>query len=315
MDAVGYSSFVPWATMWMAFYPNTQEERHLKMATLLFDDVFFPVGHEHLIGAGAEFAREQKLRTDRITSAWHSIDSIDSSFTEPDFKAMLFKPPEELVFDKQGNWRRGLRGAVHTEVAKYFNVSPDRLRSQLKESKDPVQKYGIVREGNALANSSVGSAVVWTLIRPFRDCTFFPFNEVEFAAANLILGGTNAGRLKAANLLLPNAGDLTWQEVFEIRDTPEAESFRRWLHSREWVNIGNKTIEQDIIGALLEIVEDCRPNVGIEVLKGIASNIPLPLPINPASIALSLRAIGQAQQFTERYEWSLFLRQAVKSEK
>jgi hypothetical protein len=105
------------------------------MATLLFDDVFFPVGHEHLIGAGAEFAREQKLRTVRITSAWHSIDSIDSSFTEPDFKAMLFKPPEELVFDKQGNWRRSLRGAVHTEVAKYFNVSPNRLRSQFLRSR------------------------------------------------------------------------------------------------------------------------------------------------------------------------------------
>ena len=126
------------------------------------------------------------------------------------------------------------------------------------------------------------------------------------------MGGTNAGTLNAANLLLPKAGDLTWQELFEIRCTPEAESFRRWLYSQDWARSGNKTIQQDIIGALLEIIDDCRPNLGAELLKGVASNIPLPLPINPASVVLSLKAIGEAQQFKEKYGWSLFLRQAAK---
>jgi len=301
--------------MWSALDPNTEQERHLKMATLLFDDVYLPVDAEVLTGAGAELAHQQNLKPDRITRAWHSIDSIHPSFIEREFKMILVRPPMELVFDKHGNWRRGLRGAIHAQAAKYFGVSQNELRRKLREPEDPVGKHAIVREGNALAVTSVGSAVVWTIIRPYLDCAFFPLSEVEFAAANLILDASNAGTLKAANLLLPDAGNLTWQEVFEIRDTLQAESFRRWLHSRNWADSCNRTIEQQVIGALLEVVNDCRPNVGAEILKGIASNLPIPLPINPASIVLSLKAIGDAQRFQEKYDWSLFLRQSAKRDR
>jgi hypothetical protein len=307
MNASRYSSFVPWVTMWMAFSPHSKEERHLKISTLLFDDVYLPVGERVLRNAGQDFARIHNLQPDQISRTWHSLDSIHSGFGASEFRKAVLSPPHELVFDKKGNWRRGLREAINTTLTEYFGISKHSLR---KKHNEPLGRYEIAYEGNAHATAAVGSAVAWTLIRPHLDCSFFPLNVVEFAAARLILGMTSTEKLNAANLLLPDAGELTWQEVFEIRDLSEAESFRRWLHSR---NVSDRSIEHDIVGALLEIVEECRPNRGMELFKGVVSNLPLPLPINPASLALSLKSIAKAQQFHEKYDWSLFLKRTRKT--
>jgi hypothetical protein len=306
MDNGRSASLVPWATMVNAFYVNTPEERHMKMATLLFDDVYLPITAKHLLGVGTEFARQQNLKVEQITSVWHSVESVHPDLVAAKIAMTPFEPPTDLVFGKDGNWRRGLRGVIKAEVAKTLGVSEREVR-KMEKSGEYVQRYAVAREGNALALTAVGSVVAWTMIRAYLNCTYLPMNEVEFAAANLILRENNSDALRAANLLLPDAGDLSWQEVFEVRERSEANSFRRWLNSRSWSKGGSRTLEQDIVGALAEALNECRPNVGNEILKGIASNIPIPLPINPLSLCASLRSVASAQRFQENYDWCCFL--------
>jgi hypothetical protein len=286
----------------MGFSPNTQEERHLKMATMAFDDVYLPVGADHLSNIRAQMDGDLNVQLKRVEGAWHSIESINPHLGGKQLATECFTPPQSMVYDSSGAWKEELRGAIDSELAVYFDVSSDGI-GKLKGS----ESYEYIKEGNALANSGVGSVLVWTMLRSHLECAYFAFNEVEFAAADLLLCQNERSSFRAANLLMPDAGELSWEEVFDIRERPEAISFRQWLHSRNWGNSDNKSIEEDVIGALLDVVEDCRPNVGSEILKGVASNIPFPIPVNPASLAISAKSIFDARRFRRKYDWTYFL--------
>jgi hypothetical protein len=302
-----HAAFIPWATMYMGFSPNTQEERHLKMATMAFDDVYLPVGADHLSNIRAQMADDLNVQLKPMEGAWHSVESIHPNLAGKQLATECFTPPQSMVYDSSGAWKEELRGAIDAELAAYFGVSSDEI-GKLKGPKS----YEYMKEGNALANSGVGSILVWTMLRSHLECAYFAFNEVEFAAADLLLCRDERSSFRAANLLMPDAGELSWEEVFDIRERPEALSFRQWLHSRNWANSDNKSIEQDVIGALLDVVDDCRPNVGTEILKGVASNIPLPIPINPAGLAMSVKSIFDARRFRRKYDWAFFLRERRK---
>jgi len=207
-----HSAFIPWATMYMGFSPNTQEERHLKMATMAFDDVFLPVDAVPLSRILAEMACDLNLQLKRVEGAWHSVESIHRNLAGKQLATECFTPPQAMVYDARGAWKEELRGAIDSELAEYFGVSSDEI-GKLKDSKS----YEYIKEGNALANSGVGSVLVWTMLRSHLDCAYFAFNEVEFAAADLLLCKDERSSFRAANLLMPDAGELSWEEVFDIR--------------------------------------------------------------------------------------------------
>lgn len=289
----------------MAFDAGAPEERHLKMATLLFDRVYLPVGAQRLNRVCALVAGDLHISVKAVTQAWQSMEIVDPALGQEDLIMRTLAPPNSAIFDKSGNWRKGLRGAIDETIARQMNLSLHGVRKLKHEN-----PYGYIREGNALANTAVGSVLVWTVLRTYVQCAYFAFNPVEFAAAYLLLKSDEGTPFRSANFLLPNAEKLPWQEVFEIRGRPEAISFRRWFRSRMAGNANSQSIEADIIGALLEIIEDLRPNIGSEILKGIASNIPLPIPINPASVTLSAKSLANAVRFKKKYSWAAFLQMA-----
>jgi hypothetical protein len=43
------------------------------------------------------------------------------------------------------------------------------------------------------------------------------------------------------------------------------------------------------------------------ILKSIASNIPLPIPINPVSIGIAVKELKEAYDRKERFGWLYFL--------
>ena len=49
-----------------------------------------------------------------------------------------------------------------------------------------------------------------------------------------------------------------------------------------------------------------RPQVTKNVVKGVASNIPLPIPVNPVSIVCTGRDILKEINFEKKYGWLYF---------
>jgi hypothetical protein len=240
----------------MAFTKGTPEERHLKMATLLFDRVYLPVGTQHLGNVIPDFASEAGISPKAVCEVWRSFEAIHPSLREGKLMMRTLSPPQSSVFDESGNWRRGLRRPIDEALALQLKLSLYGVR-KLKRA----EPYGYIKEGNALANAGVGSVLTWTLLRPYVECSYFAFNQVEFAAAKILLGREESAAFNSANLLLPDADVLTWQEVFEIRDRPEAKSFRRWFHGRMASTGPSRAIESDIVGALLDIIESIQPHI------------------------------------------------------
>jgi hypothetical protein len=64
---------------------------------------------------------------------------------------------------------------------------------------------------------------------------------------------------------------------------------------------------QAAIDSLWDAVSELKPDIVGETIETIISNAPLPIPINPAGIALSVKQLHDAYEFSKRYEWLLFL--------
>ena len=87
-----HAAFIPWATTYMGFSPNTQEERHLKMATMAFDDVYLPVGADHLSNIRAQMADDLVIQLKLVEGAWHSIESIHPNLAGKQLATECFTP-------------------------------------------------------------------------------------------------------------------------------------------------------------------------------------------------------------------------------
>ena len=62
-----------------------------------------------------------------------------------------------------------------------------------------------------------------------------------------------------------------------------------------------------LINRLWNAVNALKLDVGSETLKALVSNLPLPIPVNPASIALAAKSIKDATSFQHDYGWLLFI--------
>ena len=61
------------------------------------------------------------------------------------------------------------------------------------------------------------------------------------------------------------------------------------------------------VDALWDAFGELKVNVGSEVLQGIVANLPLPMPINPFGLAISVKDVIGAVKFRRRFGWLSFL--------
>ena len=76
-------------------------------------------------------------------------------------------------------------------------------------------------------------------------------------------------------------------------------------------SIGDKKLGQDILEEvikkdLIEMVQHFRPQVTKNTVKGVVSNIPLPILINPVSVVCTGYDIMKEIDFDKKYGWIYF---------
>jgi hypothetical protein len=112
---------------------------------------------------------------------------------------------------------------------------------------------------------------------------------------------------------VPDLSLLTWERVLELRHHAFLENFRQKVtelsisfrsNNEGAISEGIRELELQELRELARLVQ---PAPRTMILKSIASNIPLPIPINPVSIGIAVKELKEAYDRKERFGWLYFL--------
>lgn len=111
---------------------------------------------------------------------------------------------------------------------------------------------------------------------------------------------------------IPDFSKMSIEKIFELKNNPFFESFRKKISF-----LSHKIAEDDVKG-LKEIIEEVelkdtkellkivKPNIKRTIMLSVFANLPIP-PVNPLSVAHSLKSIFKKKDIIDKYGWVYFL--------
>jgi hypothetical protein len=116
---------------------------------------------------------------------------------------------------------------------------------------------------------------------------------------------------------LPTAGNLSWERLFELRSSPFLDAFRQKMAELDRLvkeggdeRDARAIVEELERNDLRELARTVTPDTQKAWAKAVMSNVPLPIPINPASVALSAIDVKTIYDRKQRFGWLYFLLEA-----
>lgn len=196
----------------------------------------------------------------------------------------------------------------------YFKVATDILENKYaKELSNPVTYGGAMHEISWGGFGVANSVKYWTLLNAKENCTFLPM-DLEQQMLGKVFGSTMDMKYDSFSdiiiAIIPDISEYSWDEIIEIRHHSYWTQFRKKLTELS-ESIGDKKLGQDILEEvikkdLIEMVQHFRPQVTKNIVKGVVSNIPLPIPINPVSVVCTGYDIMKEIDFDKKYGWIYF---------
>ena len=196
----------------------------------------------------------------------------------------------------------------------YFESAVSIMRNNYeKELSDPKIYTDAMNEvlwgGFGIANA----VKYWTLLNAKENCTFLPMDKEEQILKKLFENVPDSNYNNFNNVItamIPDISEYSWDEIIEIRHHKYWTQFRKKLTELS-ESVQDKKLRQDILEEivqkdLVEMVQYFRPHVAKNIVKGIVSNIPLPIPINPVSVVCTAHDIVQEIDFNKKYGWMYF---------
>ena len=196
----------------------------------------------------------------------------------------------------------------------YFESAVSIMRNNYeKELSDPKIYTDAMNEvlwgGFGIANA----VKYWTLLNAKENCTFLPMDKEEQILKKLFENVPDSNYNNFNNVItamIPDISEYSWDEIIEIRHHKYWTQFRKKLTELS-ESVQDKRLRQDILEEivqkdLVEMVQYFRPHVAKNIVKGIVSNIPLPIPINPVSVVCTGHDIVQEIDFNKKYGWMYF---------
>lgn len=196
----------------------------------------------------------------------------------------------------------------------YFKVATDILENKYaKELSNPVTYGGAMHEISWGGFGVANSVKYWKLLNAKENCTFLPM-DLEQQMLGKVFGSTMDMKYDSFSdiiiAIIPDISEYSWDEIIEIRHHSYWTQFRKKLTELS-ESIGDKKLGQDILEEvikkdLIEMVQHFRPQVTKNIVKGVVSNIPLPIPINPVSVVCTGYDIMKEIDFDKKYGWIYF---------
>lgn len=261
-----------------------------KLATLWFDNLLLGTDKEHVEKVMEAVAEKEQWSSDTFKEM--KKVQISSETLLPSISFM----DESIIED---DYAQVAAGVLKDKYAMELS-SPKTYGGALHE---------IVMGGFGIANS----VKYWTLLNAKENCTFLPM-DMEQQMLGKVFG--NIADMKYSNFsdvitaIIPDISEYSWDEIMEIRH------HNYWTKFREKItelseSIVDKKLGQDILEEivrkdLIEMAQHFRPQVTKNIVKGVVSNIPLPIPINPVSVVCTGYDIMKEIDFDKKYGWIYF---------
>lgn len=174
--------------------------------------------------------------------------------------------------------------------------------------------YGIVMNKASL----VASILAWAYLNQQVGC-YMLADSREGEVLRKIFSVKASGAdfdtfFKIYEALVPDYSRLSWDRLIDLRHHQYLETFRnkvqemnRMARSKDSVGVA-KIAHELLLRDLVEIAKLTKPDVlSTNTLKLVASNMPLPIPVNPLSLLLGFEDIRKQKNLSDRFGWLYFL--------
>lgn len=296
------NAFISWVDSFLAFTPESRRELQLKIASVYHSTIYIPAETEVVENVSRDIAEEAGVSIYDVRNLFKSVYEIEELADPSSILRICCEPDEGNTWSKSGGIKRGLRGPVYRSLAFDSKISLRRLKEKLKTPGN--ERYAWMREASWHAVAATGSAQAWSLLNLALKCDLVCFDEASsYAATNL--ENSRVSRIapsasRKIELAIPSAENMSWENVFELRKNKNIDSFRQWIETKgDWSG-------DEIIDGVWDAFAAIKPNVKGTILKGIASNIPLPIPVNPASMFFAAKDAQEVLKFRREHGAMIF---------
>jgi len=308
-----YGVFSPTTLMIFSSVTGEPAMNLLKRALILFDKlVFFPVG------LGDITQKDHFLSKEFVISRYANATRRELKYICPNIllDRDLFQDDEKIYEEIYSNDKNDLWGGQNTD--KYIKFVDDLVE---KQSEDDMGMHDKWEEKKFyVANINFEFKLFKVMNKYFEQCSGF-FTELHEAAALATFGNIESNPEKTLRILTDinifDFASLHWKDIFTLRKDQFAQDFRSFI--AEWSELyrDNPTEEsfQGKISAFIEnsnydFIEKNTPKISRTILSGIASNIPLPLPVNPIGILNALKTTKDEIELKNKFGWLFFIQRA-----
>jgi hypothetical protein len=308
------TGYLSWIGMWDA---NFLFESGGKLATLWFDELVLQVPDKTFVSfvlheVPGQPSDQGTLK--ELEKAWVPVQKYVPNYV---FGAKPWgsdkSPVIDIIKDVTGKEAWGPNDAALADIVR--NVTRKEIKRESPElsETDAAFRIDFAREGAGLLES----VALYMFLNAKGACCFLPRWREPLVLQELF--GSAAERKPVAlfsEILRYRAPDLEsqpWEKIVELRYHPFLGSFRdkvNELHAK--ISAGDKgsiseLVDEIFLADMEKMIRLFRPSTSRTIVKGIASNVPLPIPINPASVVFALQDVMKERDIKGKYGWLYFL--------
>lgn len=261
-----------------------------KLASLWFDQLIL----------GADEKLFKKVIYD-VSESEHWKDDTIKEFLKIQVSSQDILP--DIMFLDESNLQDN-ECEASTEVLKEYYA---------KELELPESYVGAMHEVMMGGVGLASSVRYWILLNAKENCTFLPMDYERMVLHKLFCYNEDSKFGNFSNIIsnmIPDVSEYSWDEIIELRQHTYWQQFRNKISDLNSENMDKKTLSElfneIMFKDLAEMAQNMRPQIKKNVIKGIVSNIPLPIPINPVSVICTGKDIVKEIDFNKRYGWIYF---------
>jgi hypothetical protein len=271
-----------------------------KLATIFFDQLIFRVPRADTIeGVLDSLVAQNEIRyadADQLRQIWTPVQAV-----LPDYH-----------FLKKSPWEHENERLL--EIA--HSVTVDSTLEQYPGI-DKSEPAGFAHEVSWAGAGLIEAITTWTTLHAAEPCTYLAEPRESWVVQQIFQEAQPPEAVELfrhiAESRVPDLSLLTWERVLELRHHAFLENFRQKVtelsisfrsNNEGAISEGIRELELQELRELARLVQ---PAPRTMILKSIASNIPLPIPINPVSIGIAVKELKEAYDRKERFGWLYFL--------
>ena len=269
-----------------------------KLATLWFDEIVLQVPYNSIPSVLEKVAAEEgwaKSTLDEILKIQVSANKYIPEYS------MLSKNPWD---------------SDNVELVKFAeNITIQETRKM--EPDIPESHPGFRHEVAWAGAGLIDGIELWLALNSIASCTFIPHLREHLVLSQLF---SSEQRNKPFNIFsdvmvgkIPDLSNYSWDRIVELRHHPFFDKFREKITALNFqLDLGEsesvcEIVEEIARKDMIEMIRMFRPDPSMSVIKALASNIPLPIPLNPASALFSVQDVKRQAELSRKYGWLYFM--------